>query len=506
MKLPPEEIARRERAADRAAAESAIVRLPKGDLLLGYQARTLKTLFSGVSLLAIEKSRRIGLTWGLAAYATLRAAASMSAGGQNVWYMGYDKDMTLEFIEVCAMWARAYDCGVEEMGEIILDDGPNEGVKAFSIRFASGFRITALPSVPRALRGKQGIVIIDEAAFHKNVYEVLKSAMAFLIWGGQVIVVSTHDGIGNDFNKLIGEIRAGTKRGEVMTITFAHAMADGLHDRVSLVARTKGAAIEGAAEWEANIRASYGDDAAEELDCIPKIGSGSLISIEDIIRAEHAEAGDPEFYTGGLYGIGRDVARRRDGQIIWGGELLGDVTWVRDVYDEVGQTFAHQDAFFNGLFVKRRVMRACIDQTGMGEKVVEDLQRLWGTYRVEGVLLTGPNRLDLALGLASAFQLGLIRIPAADPILRSDLMAIKKVGSEESGSIRIVNDGTIHADRFWAAALLIRALGVEAQMIRYQSVPKRSWDAMAGADDTPRGMAERARADGRGRFGRNGAW
>ena len=112
MKLPPEEIARRERAADRAAAEAAIVRLPRGDVLLGYQGKTVKQLYTGVSLLVIEKSRRIGLTWGLASYATLRAAASMSAGGQNVWYMGYDKDMTLEFIEVCAMWARAFDCAV----------------------------------------------------------------------------------------------------------------------------------------------------------------------------------------------------------------------------------------------------------------------------------------------------------------------------------------------------------------------------------------------------------
>ena len=34
MKLAPDEIARRERAADRAAAEAAIIRLPKGDLLL----------------------------------------------------------------------------------------------------------------------------------------------------------------------------------------------------------------------------------------------------------------------------------------------------------------------------------------------------------------------------------------------------------------------------------------------------------------------------------------
>ena len=509
MKLAPDEIARRERAADRAAAEAAIIRLPKGDLLLGYQARTVDLLYSGVSLLVIEKSRRIGLTWGLASYATLRAAASVSAGGQNVWYMGYDKDMTLEFIEVCAMWARAFDCAVEEMGEIILDDGPNEGIKAFSIRFASGFRITALASVPRALRGKQGIVIIDEAAFHKNVDEVLKSAMALLIWGGQVIVVSTHDGIGNPFNKLIGDVRAGTRRGLVSTITFADAMADGLHARVSLVAKTKGTEIEPAVDWEANIRASYGEDAAEELDCVPKVGSGSLISIEDIIRAEHAEAGDPELYCGGLLGIGRDVARRRDGQIIWGGELLGDVTWVRDVYDEVGQTFAHQDAFFNGLFTKRRVMRACVDQTGMGEKVVEDLQRLWGSYRVEGVLLTGPNRLDLALGLATAFQMGRIRIPAADPVLRADLMAIKKVGSEESGSVRIVNDGTIHADRFWAAALMVRAVGMEAQMIAYRGVPKPDFamghNGGPPLDDTPRGLWEAARAS-TARFSRRGAW
>ncbi len=506
MKLPPEEIARRERAADRAAAESVIVRLPKGGVLLGYQARTDALLMTGVSLLVIEKSRRIGLTWGLASHAVLRAAASMAAGGQNVWYMGYDKDMTLEFIEVCAMWARAFNCAVVDQGEIVLDDGPNEGIKAFSIRFASGFRITALPSVPRALRGKQGIVIIDEAAFHKNVDEVLKSAMALLIWGGQVIVVSTHDGIGNPFNKLIGEVQSGTRRGKVMTITFAQAMADGLYERVALVAKAKGVPIEPKEEWEANIRASYGDDAAEELDCIPKVGSGSLISIEDIIRAEHAEAGDGQFYMGGLYGLGRDVARRRDGQIQWGAELVGDVAWVRDVYDEVGQTFAHQDAWFNARFADRRVLRACIDQTGMGEKVVEDLQALHGTYRVEGVLLTGPNRLDLALGLATAFQVGRIRIPAGDPKLRADLMAIKRVGSEESGSVRIVNDGTIHADRFWAAALMWRALGVEAQMIRYQSVPKRSWDtAHGGGDDTSRGMAERARSQAQGRF-QKGAW
>jgi phage FluMu gp28-like protein len=157
-----------ERAEVRAATEETLARLPRGDLLLGYQARTLDLLFAGTALTVIEKSRRIGLTWGVAAFAALKAAASAAAGGQNIWYMGYDKDMTLEFIEVCAMWARAFGLVAGEIEEEDVLEADEKGVKAFSIRFASGFRITALPSVPRALRGKQGIVVIDESAFHNN--------------------------------------------------------------------------------------------------------------------------------------------------------------------------------------------------------------------------------------------------------------------------------------------------------------------------------------------------
>ena len=476
MKLPPEEIARRERAADRAAAEAAIVRLPRGDVLLGYQGKTVKQLYTGVSLLVIEKSRRIGLTWGLASYATLRAAASMSAGGQNVWYMGYDKDMTLEFIEVCAMWARAFDCAVEEMGEVILDDGPNEGIKAFSIRFASGFRITALASVPRALRGKQGIVIIDEAAFHKNVDEVLKSAMALLIWGGQVVVISTHDGVANPFNVLLEEIRAGKRKGVPLKITFRDAMDAGLYERVAMVARTKGTEIAPKEGWEADIRAAYGDDAGEELDCIPKLGAGALISLEDIIACESEDAGKPELYTGGLCYGGRDVARRRDGQIQLIFELMGDVLWERDGYREYGQTFAHQDAYFDASFLNWRMVQWRVDQTGMGEKVVEDLVIKHGASRVVGVMLTGPERVNLALGLQKVFQERKIRL-RSDPRTRADLMAIKKLGSEQAGTIRIVNDGDIHADEFWAYSLACQAREYAGSLFEYRGI---------GSDGAPR--------------------
>lgn len=519
MKLSPEDQAARDAAirareiqGDRAAAESAIMRLPKGDLLLGYQQRAVDLLFAGTALLVIEKSRRIGLTWGVAAFAALKAASSVEAGGQNVWYMGYDKDMTLEFIEVCAMWARAFGLVAGELQEeevlYVDDNGKEQGVKAFSIRFASGFRITALPSVPRALRGKQGIVIIDEAAFHKNVNEVIKSAMALLIWGGQVVVISTHDGVGNPFNVLLGEIEAGNRAGQTMKITFADAMADGLYERVALVAASKGTQLPDKAAWEAGIRAAYGEDAAEELDCIPKTGAGCLISLEDIIACESEEAGLPELYMGGLCYGGRDVARRRDGQIQLVGELVGDVIWERDGYRETGQTFAHQDAWFDDSFKRFRMVQWRIDQTGMGEKVVEDQQRKHGASRVVGVLLTGPERINLAFGLQRVFQERRIRI-RKDARTRADLMAIKKMGSEESGGIRIVNDGDVHADEFWAYALMAQAWDMAGSLYEYRGI-NRDGRATGGPKRGEEGWRHPDDASGRAahgtRFQERGAW
>lgn len=497
-------ISAEQRARDRAAAEETFRTLPRGDLLLGYQRRVVDELFSGVSLLAIDKSRRIGLTWGVAAFATLKASSSLEAGGQNIWYMGYDKDMTLEFIEVCAMWARAFNLvagDIEE--EDVLDEATGKAIKAFSIRLASGFRITGLASVPRSLRGKQGIVIIDEAAFHSDVNEVIKSAMALLIWGGQVVVISTHDGIGNAFNQLLASIDGGERKGRRVTITFQDAIADGLYERVAMVARTKGSELPPKEEWISDIYGFYGEDAGEELDCIPKVGSGALLSLEDIAACEHEDCGIPELYQGGLCYGGRDVARRRDGQIQYVMELIGDVLWQRDTYEEFGQTFAHQDEFFDRMFATRRMASFWVDQTGMGEAVVEAAIARHGS-RVHGELLTGPARNDIAMSLKARFQERRIRI-RKDPHTRSDLMAIKKIGSEESGGIRIVNDGKIHADRFWAYGLASRAAEQAAQMIDYRSIRTRRFGDEPGAIDDAFANRHGRRPIDTGRFG-PGAW
>lgn len=476
MKLKPGpdafDQARAELAADIAAAEAAFSRLPKGEVLLGYQQHAVSRLMAGVSLLVIEKSRRIGLTWGLASYAVLKAGAHASAGGMNAWYMGYDMEMAREFIDTCAMWARAFGIAAEARDEELLEGD----TQAFRIRFASGFKIVALPSVPRALRGKQGLVIIDEAAFHKDLAEVLKAAIALLMWGGQVVVVSTHDGVANPFNLLLDDVRAGRRKGETVTISFQDAIDAGLYERVALTAKIKGRPLElGKEVWIADIRDTYGEDAEEELDCIPKAGAGSWLSPEDIAACEHPDAGRPELYQGGLLYLGRDVARRRDLAVLHGYELVGDVLWLRDRWLGRNVKFAVQDAAVSDIFAARRVAAYWIDQTGMGEKVVEDEQHKYGETRTTGVVLSGPNRLDIAIALKDRFEQGLIRIPP-EAALRTDLRAIKKKGGV-GGSVGLVNEGEVHADEFWAAALACRAASVPYQPYAYHSVTQRDLSA-----------------------------
>ncbi|AMO73837.1 hypothetical protein [Pseudomonas citronellolis] len=225
-----------------------------------------------------EKSRRIGLTWAEAADNVLVAAAAKNAGGQTVYYLGYNQDMTVEYIQACAMWARAFDYAAGEIEEGIWQDGPDKNIKTYAITFPSGHRIVALTSRPSNLRGRQGIVVIDEAAFHADLAQLLKAALALLIWGGEVHVISTHDGTDNPFNELIDEIRAGKRKGVLFHCDFKKAVADGLYNRVCL---RKGIPYDAAEEqaWVADVYAFYGDAAEEELDCIPSQGGGTYLSL-----------------------------------------------------------------------------------------------------------------------------------------------------------------------------------------------------------------------------------
>ena len=144
--------------------------------------------------------------------------------------------------------------------------------------------------------------------------------------------------------------------------------------------------------------------------------------------------------------------------MLWVLELVGDVAWTREVVEFKNTPFAVQDAMLDRLVDCYNPYRIAIDQTGMGEKSVEDAQRLYGSYRVEGVLMTGPARLEVATSLKRRHEDHAIRIPA-DEKVRKDLHSIKRAAGSTGGP-RLVADQSDtdgHADRFWAAALACSA-------------------------------------------------
>lgn len=225
----------------------------------------------------MEKSRRIGATWAIGADSVLRAGAQRAAGGSDVYYLGTTLDLAREFIDTCAMWARAFFGVTAEVEEtLFFEEDPDKAIKSFRITFSSGFKILGLSSAPRSLRGRQGFVIIDEAAFHGELAEVLKAALALLIWGGAVLVISTHNGTDNAFAELCEEVRAGRADYALLRTTFDEAVQEGLYRRVCLTLG-RDWSEEAQREWVAMIRRKYRDNASEELDCIPRQGGGKYL-------------------------------------------------------------------------------------------------------------------------------------------------------------------------------------------------------------------------------------
>lgn len=225
-----------------------------------------------------EKSRRIGVTWAEAARQVLLASRSRSAGGRHCYYITTSAKLGKEYIATCAHWAEQLGLASSALGAQMVE---RHGVQAEEIRFSSGFKIQALTSNPESCRGKGGDLVIDEAAHHQDLAEMLKAASAVGDWGGRLTLISTHNGVDNPFNLLCEEIRVGKRAASLHRISIHDALKGGLYRRRCLVEGipwTK----EGEEAWLAEALARWGSE--EEYEVIPARGGGCYIR-RDLIEA-----------------------------------------------------------------------------------------------------------------------------------------------------------------------------------------------------------------------------
>lgn len=505
-------------------------------VLLEYQQAWIQ---DEADLKIAEKSRRIGLTWAESADDVLIAA---SAGGSNVFYISAAEDMAREYIEACAMWAKAFHYASSQIGEGIYDDGvdPDRGqrlIKTFELQFPqTGRRILALSSRPTNLRGKQGVVVLDEAAFAPDLSGMLKAALAMLMWGDKVRIISTHDGVENPFNQLIDEARAG-KRGAatVHRITFDDAVSQGLFKRVC-VRRGKPWSADEERKWVASVRSFYGDGASEELDVIPSQGGGAYLSLGLIQQRMVAHGGtdgpwivrgrwddafsrlpaDVRRYAvagwigeqlkpllarlrpGRRHVFGMDFARSRDQSILVVCEQDGDlVRRPRLTIELANCPFSSQEQIlFHVVDALPRFRGGAMDATGNGAALAEAAAMRYGFEVVEQVKLSDSFYLQHMPKLRAGLQDGTLTDIPRDELVQDDLRAVQLISgvpkipkqTAQSAAARAAaadggeKGGRRHGDFAVALFLAEYAWVREAGEIAYTSAGGKS---LPGQDDDP---------------------
>lgn len=333
---------------------------------------------------------------------------------------------------------KAYAFAARNIGRETIewyDDDSGIKRRGLQLIFPGKTKITALPANPDTARGFSGNMYFDEFAFHLDSRKIWAAAFPIISAGWKVRVTSTPNGKGNKFYDLATSEDPIWVKHEV---DIYRAIREGLPRDADELRR-------GLADddiWAQEYELQWLDEAS------------AWLSYDLINAVEHDHAGVPEHYTGGPCFVGVDIAARNDLFVIWVDELVGDVAWTREIITRKRASFAEQDALLDDVMNRYRVIRACMDQTGMGEKPVEDAQRRYGSSRVEGVLFTGPNKLHLATLGKQAFEDRKCRIPMGDAALRADLHKLRKETSA-TGTPRFVadSDSNGHADRAWACFL-----------------------------------------------------
>lgn len=466
------------------------------EVLLPYQ----KIWIADESPLKIaEKSRRTGITWAEAADAALTASKTKTAGGCHHFYVGSNKEMAREFIDAVAMWAKAFNKAAGEIQEEVFTDDEDKAILTFVVYFASGFKVQALSSNPSNLRGMQGNVTIDEAAFHDRLAEVLKAAMALTMWGAKVRLISTHNGVDNLFNQLINDSRAGRKDYSIHTISLDDACRHGLYRRICQVKGTPWTS-EAEESWKAGLLKATAteEDALEEYFCVPKQSSGVYIKRTLIERAMQPDILILRFTAPKDFELQSEETRKAVAEI-WCEENLKPCLEAldRSCRHVLGEDFARKgdlsvfvplaiatnlrkrvpfavelvnapyetqrQILFYLLLGLHRFTAAAFDATGNGGYLAEAARLRWGASMIECVMLNDPWYREWMPKLKAEFEDDNLVIPRHADV-QDDLgkiQVINGVPKIDKGKNTGQGGQQRHGDFAVALAMAVRASWME---------------------------------------------
>jgi phage FluMu gp28-like protein len=410
-----------------------------------------------------EKSRRVGFTYSTS-YRCFQKC--LKRRGFTQWVSSRDMLTAKEFVtDYVARWCRLGNVVARGIaGDNVTVFDTQKDIKAFIVDFPTGSRIVSLSSTPEVFAGKGGDVLLDELDLHQDAGRVLDMAMPCTTWGGQLEAISAYSVDGSPaspFAKLCSDARGeNPMRASLHRVTLDDAIAAGFVEKVNEVSGSKHTRE----EFRAMIRAKCRTEAAYQSQymCNPQDDGGALLPYDLIRSCECTKAqlaaalesikGSPaaRHYMGG------DVGRKRDLTVFWVLTRIGNILWTREVKRMEKALFRDQFAAACEMMERYNVRRFCIDASGIGAQLGEDLSIRYGS-RVEAIQASNTTQMEIGMPMVPTFQDRLVRIPD-DQGTREALHKVRKtVTASNHVRLEADHDEAGHADEFWALANALHA-------------------------------------------------
>jgi len=420
-------------------------------ILYGYERRWLS---DAARFKVWLSSRQIGKTFTATLEAVLDCVDAEAAGKTSKWtILSVSQARASDAIEDgVKLHLRALKAAFEA-AETRLDSDE----LAYEVRLARGSRIRCVAARPATARGMTENLILDEFAHHQDNRAIWTALLPVVSRPDlKLRVISTPAGKGDKFHELVTDPVLGRMFSRHV-VTIHDAVADGLPRDIDELK----AAMNDPEAW------------AQEFECQFVDEASSWLPYDLIAACEEAAAGEAVGYAGGPVYFGVDFAVRGDLTVIAVLEDVDGVLWLREMIELARASFAAQLAEIDRVMREYHVIRAALDQTGLGEMPVEETKRRHGAYRIEGVLFSAARKLELATALKQRMEDRALRLPPRRE-LRDDLHSVKRVVGP-TGAPRLValRAGGSHADRFWALALAAAAAANPPAVFAYDGLARQ---------------------------------
>ena len=218
---------------------------------------------------------------------------------------------------------------------------------------------------------------------------------------------------------------------------------------------------------------------AQEFECEFLDQASVLMPYELIQSCESAEASEEAIRLAALNSyrpsqifLGLDIGRKKDLTVLWMLEKMGDLLWTRGLL--VLEKLPFADQLSQILPIARHATCMCVDATGIGAMLAEELIRFIGSHRIHPCVFTAPFKEEIFLRMRHAFEDRRVRIPASR-VVREELHSLQRV-STATGHIRFIATRTEegHCDRATALALALHAARYEAPAMQFKPLKQRN--------------------------------